>query len=222
MNERTDPHCLTDEVLFPLLSGAGWRRLVVLGDSVAEGAGDLDDPPGYPRQPWADRVAAVLAAHNPALAYLNLGKYGAFADEVKHLQLSAALAFEPDLTVVACGGNDMLHRSFDQGAVEAVLDGIVGPLRAGGGDVVTMGLFDISRAPALSPERAVALCPRLAALAQLTRSVASRHGAWHVDLASHPASAETSIYSSDGIHVNARGHAVAATETVRLLAGVLG
>ncbi|ASR38143.1 GDSL family lipase [Prauserella marina] len=219
MNERTDPHCLTDEVLYPLLYGAGWRRLVVLGDSVAEGAGDLDDPPGYPRQPWADRLAAVLTAHNPALAYLNLGKYGAFADEVKHLQLSAALAFEPGLTVVACGGNDMLHRTFDPGAVEAVLDSIVGALR---GDVVTMGLFDISRSPALSPERAAALRPRLAALASLTRSVADRNGAWHVDLANHPASADASIYSSDGIHVNARGHAIAATETLRLLGGILG
>ncbi|MFF5991909.1 SGNH/GDSL hydrolase family protein [Prauserella flavalba] len=219
LSEHSDPHCLTDEVLFPLLSGAPWRRFAVLGDSVAEGVGDLLD--GYPPVPWADRVAAALRAHNPVLEYLNLGKRGLFAEEVSRFQLSPALAFEPDLAVVACGGNDMLRRSYDPGAVEVVLAGIVRALREAGSEVVTVGLFDITRSPVLAPEVSGGLETRLHDLSGRTRAIAEREGAWHADLTSHPASSEASIYSVDGIHVNGRGHAIAATETIRLLAAHL-
>ncbi|MBK1785470.1 SGNH/GDSL hydrolase family protein [Prauserella sp. ASG 168] len=210
---------MTDEVLLPLLSGSPWRRVAVLGDSVAEGVGDLVD--GYPPRPWADRVVSVLRAHNPTLEYLNLGKRGLLAEEVSRFQLSPALAFRPDLAVVTCGGNDMLRRSYDPGAVDVVLTAMVRALRESGAAVVTLGLFDISASPVLAPEVADGLRRRLHELSHRTREVARRTGAWHVDLTSHPASAEASIYSADGIHVNGRGHAIAATQTLRLLAGHL-
>jgi hypothetical protein len=52
--------------------------------------------------------------------------------------------------------------------------------------------------------------------------VAARHGAVFVDFTTHPAGADDGIYSSDGIHFNCRGQAIAATETIRALGRHIG
>ncbi|OXM72914.1 SGNH/GDSL hydrolase family protein [Amycolatopsis thermalba] len=210
---------MTTDVLTGTLRGAPWRRLAILGDSVAEGLGDPAD--GYPPPPWADRLADLLREHQPDLAYANLGLRDTRAAQVRDTQLAAALDFRPDLAVVAAGGNDMLRRSFDPVAVEQALSEIVSALRAAGAAVVIMGLFDISRSPLAAADRRDGLRVRLAQLARLTRRVADRHGAWYVDLGDHPASADAGIYSADRLHVNARGHAIVLAETVRRLAAEL-
>ncbi|MFJ8812212.1 SGNH/GDSL hydrolase family protein [Amycolatopsis thermoflava] len=210
---------MTTDVLTGSLRGAPWRRLAVLGDSVAEGLGDPVD--GYPPPPWADRLADLLREQQPGLAYANLGVRDLRAAQVRDTQLAAALDFRPDLAVVAAGGNDMLRRSFDPVAVEETLSEIVSALRAAGAAVVVMGLFDISRSPLADDDRRDGLRVRLGLLARLTRRVADRHGAWYIDLGDHPASADAGIYSADRLHVNARGHAIVVTETVRRLAAEL-
>jgi hypothetical protein len=44
-----------------------------------------------------------------------------------------------------------------------------------------------------------------------------RRGAVLVRMRRHPASADTDVYASDRLHLNARGHAIVATEAVRAL-----
>ena len=88
----------------------------------------------------ASPLAATAA---PRLALLNLGRRNLLAAEVRASQLAPALAFRPDLAIVAAGGNDALRRSFDPGAVERELVAIVGPLRRAGADVVLLELMDI-------------------------------------------------------------------------------
>jgi len=217
--EVTDPYCLADGAAAALLAGAPWRRFVVLGDSVAEGVSEALD--GYRSPPWADRVAAVLTAEQPELAYLNLGRRDTPTAAVRGEQLGRALAFRPDLAGVTCGGADMLRRSFDFQAVEAELARIVSALQAQGCLVFTMGLFDLSRSPYLPDEFRKPIGDKLRLLSERTAIVAMRHGAVHVDLTSHPAAGED-IWSSDGRHVNARGHAIAAAETIRRLGVHLG
>ncbi|MEO3829331.1 hypothetical protein [Actinomadura sp. B10D3] len=52
--------------------------------------------------------------------------------------------------------------------------------------------------------------------------VAAEHGACHVDNPhGHPVAADPGIYSSDQLHLNARGHAFAAANTIRALAAHL-
>ena len=53
-----------------ILAGARWRRLAVLGDSIAAGVGDPVD--GYQDRAWADRLAAALG-----VIHLNTGRAGA-------------------------------------------------------------------------------------------------------------------------------------------------
>ncbi|SRR5690606_12714385 len=94
-----------------LLAGAPWRRLVVLGDSVAEGIGD--PAPGYPDRSWADQLALAVDRVAPGLVYRNLGVRGLESDRILEEQVPAAVRFAPDLAVVSAGGNDILGRRFD-------------------------------------------------------------------------------------------------------------
>jgi lysophospholipase L1-like esterase len=202
-----------------LLGGAPWRRVAVLGDSIAEGVREPHD--GYLDLSWIDRIADPLRAVAPGLTVMNLGVRDLLAAEVRERQLEAALAFQPDLSIVAAGGNDALRRSFVPEQVARELDGIVGPLRQAGADVLMIELMDIVSSGLVPAEYAGPLDERMRALADITRTVAARHGAMLVEMRGHPASADPDVYSSDRLHLNARGHAIVATEAVRVLRSAL-
>jgi lysophospholipase L1-like esterase len=205
--------------LASLLRGAAWRRLAVLGDSIAEGV--REPHPGYLDQSWIDRIAEPLRAAAPGLTVMNLGVRDLLASEVRERQLGPALDFGPDLAIVAAGGNDALRRTFATADVARQLDGIVSPLRAAGADVLMIELMDIVASGLVPAEYAAPLDARMRSLAGLTRAVANRHGALLVEMRGHPASADPGVYASDRLHLNARGHAIVATEAVRVLSRAL-
>lgn len=214
-DELADPDVLGGHQEHALLRGMPWRRVVLVGDSLAAGIGDPVD--GYAGLPWGDRVVRALRGHRPDLAYLNLGRRGLLAAEVREQQLAPALAFAPDLAAVCAGGNDLLRQEFEHEALERELDGIVAPLRAAGADVFLFTLLDITRAYELPEPWGSRLADRLAALSAITTSVARRNGALLADCASHPRGADPSIYSSDMLHLNLRGHAIAAGQALLTL-----
>ncbi|MGC4892550.1 SGNH/GDSL hydrolase family protein [Micromonospora sp. DT31] len=216
LTEATDPWCLRPGEAADLLRGHPWQRFVVLGDSVAEGLCEPVD--GYPDVQWADRVAAELRAVRPGLAYLNLGRRGLRAHEVRATQLAEALAFRPDLALVVCGGNDAFRSSYDPEAVDAELAAVVAALRDAGADVITVGMFDVSHSPAVPDALRPGLGERMRLLSRHTRAAAHRLGALHVHLTDHPLVADPSLYSSDGRHGSARSDAIATAETLRVLA----
>jgi lysophospholipase L1-like esterase len=214
-----EPDVLPFRDLVVLLRGAPWRRVAVLGDSIAEGVREPHD--GYLDLSWIDRIAEPLRAVVPGLTVMNLGVRDLLADEVRKRQLAAALDFRPDLAIVAAGGNDALRRSFAPDHVARELAGIVGPLRWAGADVLTIELMDIVASGLVPGEYAGPLDERMFALAEVTRTVAARHGAMLVEMRGHPASADPGVYSSDRLHLNARGHAIVGTEAVRVLSSAL-
>jgi lysophospholipase L1-like esterase len=219
MTAVADVDVLSHDELVELLDGAPWRRLAVLGDSIAEGV--REPHPGFRDLSWIDRVAEPLGDLVPDLAVLNLGRRDLLAREVRERQLAPALDFGPDLAILAAGGNDALRRSFDPAAVRAELEAVVRPLRRMGADVVMIELMDIV-ASGLVPEASrAAIDARMRRLAAATREVAAQHGAILVQLRGHPASADPGVYASDRLHLNARGHAIVGAETARCLAAAL-
>ncbi|MGA8113011.1 MAG: SGNH/GDSL hydrolase family protein [Actinocatenispora sp.] len=218
--ENTDPHCLAPGVAERLLAGHPWRRFVVLGDSVAEGLGD--PVPGYTPLSWADRMAAELTVVRPDLAYLNLGRRETTAAQIRATQLAPALEFGPDLALVCCGGNDAISPFFKADAVREDLTAIVSGLRGVGAEVLTLGYYDLHNCPAIRPMLRAGVSRRMRTLAGLTAQLAATRGAIHVDLTEHPSSAESNLYSADGLHGNGRSHAIAAAVTIRLLGARLG
>ena len=219
MTALRDPEVLPDRDLAALMRDAPWRRLAVLGDSIAEGV--REPLAGFRDRSWVDRIAAPLRDTAPDLALLNLGRRNLLAAEVRASQLGPALAFRPDLAIVAAGGNDSLRRAFSTGAVERELVAIVGPLRRAGADVLLLELMDIVASGLVPPEHAAALDARMRPLAELTRRVARRHGAILVEMRGHPASADPGVYASDRLHLNARGHAIVGNEAVRALSAAI-
>ncbi|WP_329570940.1 SGNH/GDSL hydrolase family protein [Kitasatospora sp. NBC_01266] len=219
-SEADDPYCLAAAEAARLLAEHPWRRFAVLGDSVAEGLGE--PTPGYPTQPWAERIGLELRLVEPQLVYLNLGWRNTPAAKVRATQLPEALAFRPDLALVACGGFDLLRPVYDAEAVTGELRTIVGTLRGQGTEVLTVGMFDGSLSPLVPEQFRATLRERLHGLSERTADLAAELGAMHVDLTSHPASVRRDIYSSDGRHGSGRSHAIAAAESVRRLGRRLG
>ena len=199
----------------PLLHGAQWRRVVVLGDSIAEGVREPYD--GYRDLSWTDHIADALVAAVPDLEVTNLGRRSLLAAEVRETQLDSGLRLRPDLAIVAAGGNNALHASFAADDVARELAAIVAPLRQIGADVLMIELLDIVASGLIPREHAGPLDDRLRALAEVTRTVARDHDAMLVEMRRHPASADPDIYANDRIHLNARGHAIVGAEAVRVL-----
>lgn len=216
--ERLDSHCMPDRATAQLLSHAPWRRLAIVGDSIAEGVGDAVQ--GYRDLSWAERLRAGLEAAVGAIAHLNLGERGLTAAQIRDTQLPRAAAFRPDLAVVCAGGNDLLGGAFDPHRVEAELEHIVSALADSGALVVTFGLLDLSRVAPLEADQRRALHSAIAMLNAVTAAVTRRHDGVHVDFFRHPALAR-SLFSADLLHPNRRGHAYIAGDVIRALAARL-
>lgn len=178
-----------------------WRSFVALGDSFTEG---LDDPypggDGY--RGWADLVAARLAADERGFRYANLAVRGRLFGRVVQEQVAPTLAMRPDLVSFAAGGNDVLRRRFDAGALTRRFDQVIASLRATGADVV---LFRFANLSARLPAQRV-IRPRVDAFNRAVEETAQRHGARLVDLWRDGEFANPRLWSVDRLHLSAAGH----------------
>jgi hypothetical protein len=233
--EAADPHCLRPGEAAALLARHPWRRFAAIGDSIAEGLGEPS--PGYPDQPWIDRIAAELedavaestasqqaGPGNAALPfeYRNFGYRDTRIARVRDMQLGPACEFAPDLVMVACGGADALSRSYDADAVEEDLRGIVSRFLGLDADVITVSMFDGSYSPAVPEQLRESLRARLHDLSARSRGIAADLGTIHVDFTDHPATPDADMYSGDGRHGTRRAHAIAAAGAIRRLGERLG
>ena len=184
------------------LKDAPWRRMVVIGDSVAAGVREPLD--GYRDMGFADQVGEALG-----VAHRNLGERDLRLAEIRETQLADALAFRPDIAMVIAGGNDVLARDYDPGRIRRELTEIVMPLADSGAFVVTVGLFDLARSGLMPAHVAPVMAERFDRLDAITAEVTAAAGGLHVDTHHHPRAADPAIYASDRIHCNALGHAVA-------------
>jgi lysophospholipase L1-like esterase len=177
---------------------------------------------GYQDLDGTARVAEALRAAHPSFSYHNLGERNLRIEEVRERQLGRALELQPDLAIVAAGGNDAFARSFDEDYVARELRSLVKPLVEHGALLVTVGLFDLPRSGLVPEPYAAPMAKRFDRLDALTAQITAEHGGVHADNHHHPLTADRGIFASDGIHVNARGHAIVAANLVRALLGLVG
>ncbi len=214
--EAADPHCIGLETAATALSAQPWQRYAVLGDSVT--AGVMEPLPGYLERSFPERLRVALGATRPGFAATNLAEPYLTIAEIRERQLAAALDFGPDLVLVSAGGNDAFPRSYDSARVRDDLVALLAPLATAGALVVTVGLFDVARSGLVPADAAGPMAERFDDLDRVTAELTPTLGGVHLDTHHHPLAADPAIYSSDGIHANARGHAVAFAATVEALA----
>jgi lysophospholipase L1-like esterase len=216
--ETSDPFCLAAGEAQTLLEGHPWHRFAILGDSVAEGLTEAVD--GYHPLAFPDRLRVELARHRPSLRHRNLGRRNLRAAEVLATQLPAALAFRPDLALLICGANDAMRPGYESraDAVDATLTALIRPLQDAGALVVTVSLFVMPDYPSMPAWLGPAFSRRMHLLGRRTTALAGTLGTVHVDLATHPSIAGGAVLTgADGLHGNARSHAIAAAEMIRRL-----
>jgi lysophospholipase L1-like esterase len=192
-----------------------WRRFVALGDSLTEGVGDPG--PGGELRGWADRLAEALAAVDGGLSYTNLARRGLRTDEVRRLQLDAALALRPDLSSALSGMNDLLEPGFDPSLYERELGAIVGPLRESGAVVLTATFPDITMFSPLPARFLTGIRARLRAASEAVRAVSARYGALCLDAQDLPEARQRQIMSVDRLHPGPQGHVLLAQAFARIL-----
>lgn len=195
--EWADPYVLADHELAALVGP--WERVVLVGDSTVEGV--RGPVPGYRDLSWADRLALAFERARPGTDTINLGRRGLTAAQVRDAQLQRALDARADLAIVVAGGNDVLLGLPLQPALAAMGE-MVDALRAAGAEVVTMDLVDDGRG--------------LASFAPLSEAVRAL-GAWHAPLRDGALARERDLYAPDGLHLNARGHAIVAADVGKAL-----
>jgi len=188
-----------------------FQRYVAVGDSQTEGLNDGTEQTGY--RGWADRLAEILAVHNPELGYANLAVRGRLAGQIRAEQTEAALAMEPDLVTVMGGLNDVFRPGFDPDTVSAELAAMISAFTAARATVVTFTFPDIAEiAPLVRRMR-----PRVLELNARIRTIARQHGAVLVDAFDHPFTTDPRMWSLDRIHASPQGHARIAAATAHAL-----
>ncbi|GAA4069163.1 SGNH/GDSL hydrolase family protein [Nonomuraea soli] len=186
------------------------RSYVALGDSFTEGVGD-PYPDGTFRG-WADRVAEVLAAHDPAFEYANLAVRGKLLDQIVDDQLPLAVKMAPDLVSFCAGGNDLMRPGSDPDQLAKRLASAVRQLRSTGAEVLLFTGVD---------PRDMSLMRRMRGKFALyylhVRSIADLNGCLVVDQWSMQGLRDRRAWCSDRIHLNSEGHRLVAARILDLL-----
>lgn len=172
---------------------------VALGDSFTEGLDDArPDQSGY--LGWADRFAAMLAAHSPGLRYANLAVRGKLLRQVAEEQVPRAIAMSPDLVSIAAGGNDLLRPGGDPDTLAQTFDDAVRALLVAGCPVMIFTGFD-PRFPVLRLIRG-----KVAAFNMHLRGIAGRHQCLLVDLWAMEPLLDPRAWSADRLHLTPDAH----------------
>jgi lysophospholipase L1-like esterase len=183
-----------------------------VGDSFTEGMGD-ERPDGTQRG-WADLVAAALAhSAGGAIGYANLAIRGRLLAPIVDAQVPAAIALGPQLLTINGGGNDILRPRV---SIDSVADRLTSAaMRSSDAGIRTMVVSGGN------PTRHIPMGARFErrgdALAEAVRTRLRGTPVLFVDNWFDERLPELQYWSIDRLHLNARGHAIAASNVLAAL-----
>jgi lysophospholipase L1-like esterase len=183
-----------------------------IGDSFTEGMGD-ERADGTPRG-WADLVAVALAhAAGEPIGYANLAIRGRLLAPILDDQLPAAMALRPQLLSNNGGGNDILRPRVAIGAVaDRLVSAALTARDAGIRTIVVSGGNPTRHLPL-----GATFEKRGDALADAVRTRLSGTGVVFVDNWFDTRLPQLDYWSVDRLHLNAHGHAIAASNVLAAL-----
>lgn len=189
----------------------------VLGDSLAEGTG-VEGGEDVPLRTWPAMIEAGYRTANPDLDFVNSGVFGATSFGVRREQLEPAVAAAPQVALVVCGGNDMLHPAFEVTKTGANFSEIAKKLVGAGTSVFLMTTFDNSETYGLPEPFGERVRTRCIPLRNMIAEVCDREGATLVDYTPELAGQDPAVYSSDQMHINFLGQKLIAAKLFARLA----
>lgn len=183
-----------------------------IGDSFTEGMGD-ERADGTPRG-WADLVAAGLAyAAGGSIGYANLAIRGRLLAPIVDHQLPVALELAPRLLSINGGGNDILRPRVSISAVaDRLVEAAIAASDAGVRTMVVSGGNPTRHIP-----MGASFEKRGDALAEAVRDRLEGTGIVFVDNWFDERLPDLQYWSIDRLHLNARGHAIAASNVLAAL-----
>lgn len=183
---------------------------VALGDSFTEGLNDPYPDGGF--RGWADRLAELMAGHEPVVRYANLAVRGRVLRQVVRDQIPLAIEMGANLVSLAAGGNDLLRPSGDPDGLAEQFDAAVVRLQAAGCRVLMFTGFDPLVFPVIRLVRGQA-----AAYNMHLRGIADQRGCDLVDMWSMRVLRHPAAYSSDRLHLSPEGHERVALRAAEVL-----
>lgn len=178
-----------------------WQRMVVIGDSFAEGVGDPEPSAPGGLRGWADRVAEQFALLKPDFAYANLAVRGKVITQILEEQVSHALELKPDIVFISAGGNDVLRPKSNVDAVTTKLEKIVRQFSEIGATVVLFSAFDVADAAVFKAVRGKA-----AIYSMNQRVIADNYDAYVVNCWGLKETQDLRYWADDRLHLNPLGH----------------
>ncbi|GLW63373.1 hypothetical protein Arub01_16170 [Actinomadura rubrobrunea] len=199
--------------------GAAPWRLVVFGDSVAEGRDDPDPAGGWIG--WAGRLADLLGLPRDRVA--NFGRPEATIARVAAEQLPAARSARPGLVVLNCGMNDAIG-GFDETDAAHRIGEVLGWARRAGAVAIAAPVPCpplLERVP-MSAFRRKRTRQRIDAFNEELRRAAGKRGMRFIPPEALPRVNDPELWSADGIHLNPAGHAYVAEVIAPIAEELLG
>lgn len=188
-----------------------WNSWVAMGDSFTEGLSDVAPDGGY--LGWADRLAAIMAQHNPDFRYANLAVRGKFLRDIIDEQLPVVLQANPDLVTICAGGNDLVTPGSDVDTLaERYEESIAQIRRQTGSEIVIFTGPDPKTQPVVRRVRG-----KVAIYNGHLRAIADLHGARMVDLWAMNVLRDRRAWSDDRLHFSTEGHRRIALRTAEVL-----
>ena len=194
-------------------------RLVVLGDSLAEGRDDPRPSGGW--LGWAGRLADGLGL--PPDRVVNLGEPGATVAEVARTQLPRVRHLRPGLVMLNCGMNDVVN-GFEAQEAAGHLREVFGWASSAGaaGVAAPVPRPPLLRRSIISDFRRKRILERIRSFNAELRSAARSHGMEFIEPAAVPRVEDPSLWAFDGIHLNSAGHAYVAEIITDFVKNLLG
>ncbi len=189
-----------------------WSRMVVIGDSFAEGLGDPEPKTPGGLRGWADRVAEVFASLNSDFAYANLAVRGKIAKQILEEQVQNALELKPDIIFISAGGNDVLRPRSNPDKIAATMEQIVSQFADSDTTVVLFSAFDVRDATVFKKVR-----EKAAVYSQNIYSIAKKYDAIVVHCWGMSETQDERYWDIDRLHLNSLGHHTVALHILETL-----
>ena len=200
-----------------------WNTFIALGDSIAEGAGDIY--PGYENEGWIDLVAEELIKANPGMKYFNFGVGGSTVEEVIDTQVKKALDKNPDLITLTIGGNDARDPNWTSSIFSQQYSDLINSLILPDGTLITMTYpnTNISKEDLIKKfgdnERTqgwLLYFKRMKKINQIIRKVSNKNNLFCMEFEDFEPARDPRNLSQDMVHPNSRGYWYAAKHIIEL------